>query len=283
MSAFREMLAGGATTVARVWIVRRRDGLVLGFTDHDRDLMVEGVTCRASAGMTAGAVEAATGLSVDNGEVTGALSADALTPADIRAGRWDGAAVEARLVDWSAPERGEVLFRGSLGEIAESGGRFTAELRGLAEALNVTRGRVYHARCDAVLGDARCGVDLAAADMRLETFVTEVREEGRVLILDEGAGYADRWFERGRIAFLDGAAEGLEGRIKRDAGQGDGREVDLWTAPGAVPAPGDVVALEAGCDKLLGTCRDKFDNRLNFRGCPHLPGEDWLLAVPRAS
>ena len=34
--------------LCRAWIVIRADGARLGFTDHDRDLVVDGVACRAS-------------------------------------------------------------------------------------------------------------------------------------------------------------------------------------------------------------------------------------------
>jgi uncharacterized phage protein (TIGR02218 family) len=35
-----------------------------------------------------------------------------------------------------------------------------------------------------------------------------------------------------------------------------------------------------GCDKRLETCRDRFANTLNFRGEPHLPGNDLLTRYP---
>ena len=47
-------------------------------------------------------------------------------------------------------------------------------------------------------------------------------------------------------------------------------------------APGDMLRIEAGCDKRAATCRLKFGNFVNFRGFPHIPGEDWLMAVPRS-
>ena len=37
---------------------------------------------------------------------------------------------------------------------------------------------------------------------------------------------------------------------------------------------GDQVRLVAGCDKTFATCKAKFANALNFRGFPHLPGND---------
>ena len=60
---------------------------MLGFTDHDRDIVVDGVTCRADTGMTAKALQQTTGLSVDNSEAVGALSDAAITEGEILAGR----------------------------------------------------------------------------------------------------------------------------------------------------------------------------------------------------
>ncbi|MGL6210124.1 MAG: baseplate hub protein, partial [Paracoccaceae bacterium] len=37
-------LETGVTSVCRAWMVRRRDGVVYGFTDHDQDLRFDGVT-----------------------------------------------------------------------------------------------------------------------------------------------------------------------------------------------------------------------------------------------
>ncbi|UWQ20999.1 DUF2163 domain-containing protein [Jannaschia sp. W003] len=282
MSALAERMDAGASTVARAWVVRRRDGTTLGFTDHDRDLAVEGSVCRAASALAAGAIETGTGLAVDNGSVSGALSDAAIRAEDVRAGRWDAAEVWSYLVDWRDPSAFEVLFRGTLGEITEGGGRFSAELRGLAEPLNAVRGRVYHGRCDAVLGDARCGVGLEAPGRSAVATVQAVEGEGRVLRLGGAGAVAAGRLARGRVRFEDGAAAGLSAAIKVDRVANGVRIVELWVPPGAVPAVGDRARVEVGCDKALATCRDAFGNAANFRGFPHVPGDDWLMAVPAA-
>ena len=80
-------LATGTTTVCRAWAVTRTDGLVLGFTDHDRALQFEGITFKADSGLTGKALLQSSGLSVDNTEAMGALSDAAISEADILAGR----------------------------------------------------------------------------------------------------------------------------------------------------------------------------------------------------
>ncbi len=281
--AMKAHLEGGATTLARCFAVTRKDGLVLGFTDHDRDLNFDGITFRADSGLTAKAIQQATGLSVDNSEAFGALRSTAITEADILAGRYDGAEVRAWLVNWAEPAVRVLQFRGTLGEIVRSGGAFTAELRGLSEALNQPVGLIYHARCSAVLGDGRCGFDLSQPGYAEERPVETV-EDGRVFRFAAMPGFEDRWFEKGRLVVLDGVAKGLVGSIKNDrAAGGGGREVELWQNLGAAPAQGDMVRIEAGCDRRAETCRLKFDNFLNFRGFPHIPGEDWVMSYPVSS
>lgn len=266
------------TTRCRAWVLTRRDGVVLGFTDHDRALIVEGVRCSPTTGMEGGALSQTTGLSVDNAVVSGALSGAGLASEDLRAGRWDGAEVVVYRVDWTDPVHAAVAFRGSLGEISEADGRFDAELRGLAEVLNVPRGRVFHPRCDAVFGDARCGLRVEDGHT-VEVGVTSVKEGGRTIRVPRGV-LAPHRFERGVATFLDGAAAGCSAAIKSDRPDGAMRALTLWVPPRVAVVAGDRVALIVGCDKTMATCRDRFANVLNFRGFPHLPGSDWILSGP---
>lgn len=279
MSALYAHLALGATTVCRAWVVTRRDGLVLGFTDHDLPLVVGGIACRADSGMTARALQQTTGLSVDNSEAVGALSDAAITEADLIAGRFDGAEVRSFLVNWTAPAERVELFRGSLGEITRSGGGFSVELRGLSEALNQPQGFAYQPACSAVLGDTRCRFDLTTPGYQVEVAVDRVEENQRFAF---GAFpvFEDRWFQEGRVEVLTGLAAGLVGVVKTDRREADGRLVELWQSFGADLAPGDMLRITAGCDKAAGSCRSKFGNFLNFRGFPHVPGEDWLASYP---
>ena len=275
-----EHLASGATTVARCWRVSRRDGVVLGFTDHDLDLIFDGVAFKAGAGLEAEALSQTTGLAVDNAEASGALSHEAISEVDLRAGRYDGAEVEAWLVNWADPIERALQFRGHLGEIWQSGGAFRAELRGMSEALGALRERVYQAGCSAELGDARCGVDLEGPGISLEGLVVE--SHGALVRVELEGSAEPRWFERGRLHVLSGAAKGLVGRIRDDRGAGHSRELQLWEELRVELALGDLVRLEPGCDRTVVSCRGKFDNFLNFRGFPDLPTEDWLLAAPKA-
>ncbi|SIN89250.1 DUF2163 domain-containing protein [Vannielia litorea] len=281
-AALHAHLGGGITTVCRCWSVARRDGVVLGFTDHDEGIAFDGVEFRANSGLTAKALVQSTGLAVDNTEALGALMSEAITEDDILAGRYDGAEVRAWMVNWAAPGARLMLFCGSIGEVSRSGGAFEAELRGLTETLNQPQGRVYQPQCSAVLGDGMCRFDLSSTGYSTEVAVEKV-EGGRVFTFAGMAEFDQRWFERGRLSVLTGAARGLVGLVKNDRLTNANRVVELWEQLPAQIDEGDVIRLEAGCDKRGETCRLKFDNFLNFRGFPHIPGEDWLMSYPKAT
>ncbi|MFN4114847.1 MAG: DUF2163 domain-containing protein, partial [Sphingomonadaceae bacterium] len=44
------------TTFAMLWTLERRDGVTIGLTDHDRDLVIEGRRYHAAPGMIPAAI-----------------------------------------------------------------------------------------------------------------------------------------------------------------------------------------------------------------------------------
>ncbi|WP_296417369.1 DUF2163 domain-containing protein [Pseudooctadecabacter sp.] len=279
MTAFQGHLDSGITTLARCWAVIRRDGTLYGFTDHDGPLTFDGITFKADSGMTARAIVSATGLSVDNSEAMGALSDAAITEADIEAGRFDGAEVKAWLVNWADVEMRSLRFAGSIGELRRAGGAFHAELRGLTEMLNQPQGRVYQTPCAAILGDGRCGFDVRSDGFFVETAVESI-EESRRFVFEDMTGFEPAWFERGRLKVITGEAAGLVAMVKRDRFVRSQRQIEIWEAFRTPIAPGDMIVIEAGCDKRFDTCRSKFSNGVNFQGFPDIPGDDWLVSTP---
>ncbi|MEX5578969.1 DUF2163 domain-containing protein [Pseudophaeobacter sp. A-200-2] len=279
---FLDHLATGVTTLCRAWGLTCRDGEFFGFTDHDRDLAFDGMTFKAGSGLTARALQQATGLSVDNTEALGALSDTTLRAEDIEAGRFDAADVRCWLVNWQDLSLRWLQFRGSIGELRRAGSAFEAELRGLSEALNRPLGRVYQKPCTAVLGDDTCRFHLDLPGYS-ETRLVERNEEGRLFYWKDLAGFEPDWFTRGRLTVLTGTAEGLWSAIKQDRSDATGRLIELWEPLRAPVAPGDLLQLDAGCDKRMETCRLKFNNLINFQGFPDIPGEDWVMSVPRST
>ncbi len=270
-------LAGGVTTLARCWRITRRDGAVIGLTEHDEDLFVDGTSFRSASGVGGSEDAAALGFAVGGGEMSAALTSELIDEADLDAGRYDGARIELILADWSAPAHFLLLRRASLGEVRREGGSFTAELRGQAHQLNMVRGRLFTSGCDADLGDARCKVALAAPAYAGAGTVATV--EGPGLLVAAGLeAYAAGWFTQGRLAFTSGANQGFATEVKAH-GTAGGVRLELWQRPSEPMAAGDAFTVSAGCDKRFETCRDRFANSLNFRGFPHMPGNDAVLRI----
>lgn len=275
--ALQTKLDGGVTTLAHLWRVTRRDGIVFGFTDHDRDLVVAGVAYLAQSGFLAGAIEKSIGLSIDTASAEGALSADCINAEELARGLWDGARVDLWRVDWTDPTLRVHLFAGRLGEARRGETAFSAELRGLQAALNRPVGRVFSRFCDADIGDARCGVDLSSPAWRGEGVVAAAIDASTFTASGLGA-FADGLFSRGVLTWNEGGAAEV---LAHYAGAVATIELSApWPAP---IAAGDGFVITAGCDKRLATCRDRFANTINFRGFAHMPGEDAVQAGPVAT
>jgi hypothetical protein len=164
--ALQAKLDSGVTTLCHCWVIRRSDGVAQGFTDHDGDVLLGDINCRAGSGLSGSEAVQKLGLAVDSSELSGALADDTLNEADLAAGRYDAAIVEMWLADWTEPDLRILLVKGTLGEVSREGVAFTAELRGLSERLSQDSGRLYTITCSADLGDARCKVDLSDARFR---------------------------------------------------------------------------------------------------------------------
>lgn len=273
-------LATGNTTVCQCWVITRKDGVTLGFTDHDMDLAFDGIHFAADSGMSAKALASSTGLSVDNTEAIGLIQSAVIEDADIAAGRYDDAEVTIWQVRWDDVSARQIKFAGHIGEITRKAGTFQAELRGQADALNQPQGRSFLRTCSAVLGDAVCGVDLSDPAFVGSGAVTDLLENG-VIVVDI-SGYAEGWFDGGRISVTQGIAAGLMGAVKTALIVDGALRVTLWADLPVSLSVGDIVTLVAGCDRRADSCRQKFANILNFQGFPDIPGDDWLMSVPRS-
>jgi uncharacterized phage protein (TIGR02218 family) len=276
--ALQTKLDSGVTTLCRCWLIARTDGVTQGFTDHDEDIGLGAVACRSGSGLTGSEVTQKLGLAVDSSELSGALAGDSLNEADLAAGRYDAATVEIWLVDWSEPALRVLLAKGTLGEVRREGEAFTAEMRGLSERLAQESGRLYTATCSADLGDGRCRIDLASPAFRGAGAVISL-EATAAFIAGGLDGFEDGWFTAGKLTFTSGANSGLSVEVKSHRKAGAVRRV-LWQAMAEPIVAGDTFLITAGCDKRFDTCRARFNNALNFRGFPHIPGNDFVIAHP---
>jgi len=278
--ALQAHLDAGVTTLCRCFRIERNDGVTLGFTDHDRPLSFGGTVFEPADGLDATEDVQGTGFAVGGLEVLGAVTSDRLDAADLAAGLFDNAEVSVHLVNWTTPSERYLLRAGRLGEVTLEDGTFRAEVRGLAAVLDETRGRTFGPTCDADLGDQRCGVNLAASAVRgTGTVATAV--DRRRFAAGGLAGFPKRWFDRGRLTWTSGANAGRSAEVRAHRKDGGAVTIELWQAMHGPIAAGDAFVVTAGCDKRFPTCRQKFGNGDNFRGFPHMPGNDFALNYAR--
>ncbi|HJT39246.1 MAG TPA: DUF2163 domain-containing protein [Sphingobium sp.] len=267
-----EALDRPLATLAFCWRLERRDGVTIGLTSHDRDLEIGHVRYRAAPGMAPSAIRSGIGAEGSDTDVEGALVADAISEADLMAGRWDGAALELRLTEWEAPGAMWLLLaRGEIGSVGRRGGAFTAELVGAMAALKAPVAPSTSPDCRARLGDRHCRVDLAG---RRRIVAVDGVDDVELTI----AGLEPGAYGFGTLRWLGGANVGLVQGVVDNGADG----LTLADPPPFAVQPGTPALLTQGCDRQLATCRTRFANVVNFRGEPYLPGTDLLTRYPGA-
>lgn len=271
-------IAQPLTTLASCVKVTRTDGQVFRFTDHDADLTVAGDgTYSADAGYRRTAIQVSDGFGPDTLDLEGVLTAGGVSETDLRDGLFDSAAAEVFLVNWADPAQGTLrLIRGFIGQVRIRRTGYVAEIVSLVHRLRTQVGDVYQPDCRVDLGSAACGVSLAG--FTVAGTVSGAVNNGE--FLDSSRGEADGWFDLGLLTWTSGANVGLKMEVKAYL-QATGQFKLMLPMPRAI-AIGDQYSLFAGCDKKLGTCRDKFNNIINFRGEPHVPGELEIKRFPDA-
>lgn len=266
-------LAREVTTLCHCWRLVRRDGAVSGFTDHDRTLTIGATVFEPRSGFSASEARDTLGLAVDTVDIEGVLSSTGIAEEDVAAGLYDGARVETLLVNWRAPEQHAIIRIATIGRTTRSDGRFVAELESPMHGLDRPAGRFVRRDCDAELGDGRCGFDLGQPGFSADGTVVAT-EAPQVLIADGLAGHETGWFAGGALTWTGGANAGLAARVAEHRAEGEATRLILRDPDRYPPAPGDTFTVAAGCDRRFSTCRAKFLNSENFRGFPHLPGND---------
>ena len=266
----------GTTTLCWCWRITRADGVAFGFTDHDRALQFDGAMLEPESGLTASEVRSGSDLSVDAQDAQGVLSSDRITETDILDGRWDNAEVEVWRVNWQDPSQRVLLRRGAIGQIRRGRLAFVAEMRSQAHVLGQTVGRLFQATCDAELGDGRCRVNLDAAAFKGTGAVIDLLRD-RAFTASGLGSFSAGWFGFGTVTWTSGVNAGRRAEVlSHDLADGIAI-LTLLEAPVRPIAETDTFIIRAGCDKRLATCSAKFSNVANFRGFPHIPGQDAVL------
>jgi len=159
--AQKQLFSSASSTLCWAWRVTRKDGVVMGFTDHDNDIEIDNIIYEARSGFDAGSLEQDIGFSVNSAQVSSLFSSDLITKTDLRDGLYDGADVDLYRVDWTDISTRLHTAHWMFGDVQMGSNGFEVELIGRTAKLDRATGRVFSRHCDAELGDRRCGLNLA--------------------------------------------------------------------------------------------------------------------------
>jgi uncharacterized phage protein (TIGR02218 family) len=258
--------------------IERRDGTIFRFTSTNVRLTIDAEVYEPLDSVNPTALESKVGSGVDNLEIIGLVSSDRITERDLRAGLFDGAEVEQFIVNFLDLSEGKmILGKFTLGNVQISDGQFVAELRSLTQKLTQQTTGLISPTCRAkVLGDSECQADLTGlTDAGAVSVVTD-----RITFRITGAPVLARvagWYDYGVMRMTSGENAGIEREIKRHTEPG---AYALILIQEAFPFPvlaTQTVELLVGCDRTFAQCVAKFDNAVNFRGEPHVPGIDKVM------
>lgn len=275
-TALQTHLSGELTTLAELVKITRRDGQVIAFTTHDADLVVEGVTYNADGGYSEGKeLTQKAQMKADAYAIGGMIDSSLLTSEDIEAGLYDHARVDVYLCNWADPTMGAVhLRRGWLGTIEQSGGGYTAHLRGLHDLLTRPIGSTYTPACRHDFCEGACGI--SAASVTVSGSVTSVTD--RRVFADSSRTEGEGIYADGLLTWTSGANVGQSFEVA--AWDSAAKAFKLWLPATHEIQVGDAYNVRAGCDKHFSTCRTRFANGANYGGFPYLPGIGKLLDYP---
>jgi uncharacterized phage protein (TIGR02218 family) len=278
-----EHFRGSSITPAICWKVTTADGArVLGFTSHTRNLgplTGHGATIfRSRGGVLPSNLEASSGLSPSNLEVDAVLSSDAITTADVLRGTWDFASFEIFLVNRQDLTQGDlVIHSGKFGEVKLLGGSFRTEGIGLNQATQTQLGELTRPECRVLdLGDSQCGLALVEGTHKFTTATisTPGGALSTALTIPTSINPAPFTFANGKVRFLAGAGEALEGQtIEIKEWNSASGLLTLKLAAHAPILGGVPVEVTIGCDRKPATCSAMSPTQIKRIRCePHVPG-----------
>lgn len=281
-AAMQNLLNGDAVpALATFWLITRRDGVMLGFTDWTSDVFVGSQKYSAEAGGSRSAEQQRVDLATPSIEITSIITSDEITDEDIRSGKYDGAGVKVFMAvptDTDFLTYGQIILPGAfIGEIKIQDGIYIAELRGLSYLLSQSFIEVYTPTCTADLCDQRCKI--SAGPITQAGTITAVFNPNSSFEFNiappVGPGGGQTSWQYGMATFTSGKNKGFSVEIQSYVAAV--AQVNLYLPTPYAMAVNDTVSLLAGCDKTIETCTLVFGNENNFRGTPYIPGANFLF------
>ncbi|MEK7660820.1 MAG: DUF2163 domain-containing protein [Pseudomonadota bacterium] len=275
---FAEKLRGSVNTLCRAWTFARKDGIILNLIEHDADVTIDGTLFVKASAVATGEILTAHSLSPDSASIEGIYDANGQSETSFLMGNWNNAQAKLFIVDWQSSEYFIQIWSGYVNSIKRTNIGFELDLVGPEHQLNNQIGRSFSRRCDAKLGDSRCGVNLILTGHKFTSAISGIINSYNIKVSSFAASDAAR-FIGGFIEFKSGILVGQKYQIKNIT-RSTQVEFELASELLVLPSNGDAIDIFIGCDKSFEVCKVLFNNIQNFRGCPHMPGESVVFAGP---
>lgn len=171
------------------------------------------------------------------------------------------------------------IRRGNFGEVSIRENQYEAAIRGMTQVLTRPLGQVTSPLCPVDLFSTKCGLDYTS--FKVSTTVYTVVDNRTITLVDGQLTEATGYYDGGSIKWTGGANDGITMEVET-------WDVDTDTLVLFMPMPFDIAVNDPfdiipGCKKRhTEDCITKYDNGLNFRGFPHIPGVDKLMETPDA-
>lgn len=291
-SSMQDMYARGTTTLAHALRIIRDDGETYGFTEHDEDATISGVSYLADPGLELNEIVIAADLNVGNLELKTLHNGVLFTAADILGGVWRNASFLLFRYDWadakSANDAGsqitlsevDNILAGVLGEVRIQQNMVVAELRDLRQYLQPPVGEVSSKTCRYRLGDSKCTFPLTDVTV---TGTIDAIDNSKRIFRDSSRTEANDFFGWGEVTFNSGNAAGLTAKI--ESYDNVNKRFTLSLPLFVDLQVGDTYTAVAGCrGRFEEDCDTKFSaivplHYYNFGGEPHRQGLDNLTSA----
>jgi uncharacterized phage protein (TIGR02218 family)/uncharacterized protein (TIGR02217 family) len=299
-----DLLSTGLLKLARICniTVPMPDGTtnVFGFSTHDRDTTIEGITYLANTAFEPTALQRNINIQVDNQEIKTIISSTAITESMLASGMFDNATITVAAIDYSNPPSvlANALIEqiGVVGQITSSDTQFTMENLTVASSLlrqSCNQHTSYQCRwdfCDVnhkFNPGSHCTLNIA--NYRWNTSVIDNQTSnglaltqiviGSTAMLSHGLAY-------GNLYFTSGPNKGISYPIWDNYPYAGGTLIIFSINLMYQTSVGDTLVVQGGCDKTQSTCQTLYNNYINFGGEPQggnfMPSNDFYFVSPVA-
>lgn len=260
-------------TVATCIRITRRDGVILGFTNHDITLTVAGVDYKPLPALERIVMKLRNNVELSNQDFSAAYVVD-LSEEDLANGLYNEAAFDVLYVNWRDPSMGSVvIFSGRMGNLQWNSDGFAVDVFSIANDLNGAIGDVISAKCRhqlySQIGDdpkmiGACGLTKVEFTGTVSTITTQ-----KLIFTFSGFSPTTDQLANGVLTWTSGLNNGSRIEVKANTtGQ-----ISLFLPTDYLINSGDTFTVTPGCNKTIEDCRDVFNNIVNFGGFP-IKGED---------